>query len=79
MNAVVMRDRRLTIREIAEEVGLSTFSAHSIVTEDLAMKRVSAKFVFYSLWVKSRWRCMLEFLQQESFSISIYEAAREKS
>ena len=45
VNAVVMRDRRLTIREIAEEVGLSTFSAHSIVTEDLAMKRVSAKFV----------------------------------
>ena len=33
------------IREIAEEVGLNTFSAHSIVTEDLAMKRVSAKFV----------------------------------
>ena len=28
------------IREIAEEVGLSTFSAHSIVTEDLAMKSV---------------------------------------
>jgi transposase len=45
VNAVVMRDRRLTIREIAEEVGVSTFSAHSIVTEDLAMKRVSAKFV----------------------------------
>ena len=45
VNAVVMRNLRLTIREIAEDVGLSTFSAHSIVTEDLAMKRVSAKFV----------------------------------
>ncbi|XP_076042215.1 histone-lysine N-methyltransferase SETMAR-like [Oratosquilla oratoria] len=45
VNAVVMRDRRVTIREIAEEVGISTFSAHSIVTEDLAMKRVAAKFV----------------------------------
>ena len=33
VNAVVMRDRRLTIREITEEVGLSTFSAHSIVTK----------------------------------------------
>jgi transposase len=43
VNAVVMWDRRLTIREIAEEVGLSTFSAYSILTEDLAMKRVSAK------------------------------------
>jgi hypothetical protein len=40
-----MRDRRVTIREIAEEVGISTFSAHSIMTEDLAMKRVPAKFV----------------------------------
>ena len=40
-----MRERRLTIQEISEEVGLSTFSAHSIVTEDLAMKSVSAKFV----------------------------------
>ena len=38
VNAVVMRDRRLTIREIAEEVGLSTLSAHSIVTEDLPWK-----------------------------------------
>ena len=28
-----------------EEVGISTFSAHSIVVEDLAMKRVTAKFV----------------------------------
>ncbi|XP_072142113.1 protein GVQW3-like [Dermacentor andersoni] len=45
VNAVVMRDRRVTIREIAEEVGISTFSAHSIMTEDLAMKRVASKFV----------------------------------
>ncbi|XP_065282769.1 protein GVQW3-like [Dermacentor albipictus] len=44
-NAVVMRDRRVTNREIAEEVGISTFSAHSIMTEDLAMKRVAAKFM----------------------------------
>jgi len=40
-----MRDRRLTIRDIAEDVGLSIFSEHSIGTEYLAMKRVSAKFV----------------------------------
>ncbi|XP_037515701.1 protein GVQW3-like [Rhipicephalus sanguineus] len=45
VNAVVMRGRRVTIREIAEEVGISTFSAHSTMTEDLAMKRVAAKFV----------------------------------
>ncbi|XP_076049619.1 protein GVQW3-like [Oratosquilla oratoria] len=44
-NAVMMRNRRVTIREIAEEVYISIFSAHSILTEDLAMKRVAAKFV----------------------------------
>ncbi|XP_053960600.1 protein GVQW3-like [Anastrepha ludens] len=41
VNAVVMRDRRATIRDIAEEVDISTFSAHSIVTEDLTIKRES--------------------------------------
>ncbi|CAN8014077.1 unnamed protein product [Ixodes persulcatus] len=45
VNAVVMKDHRVTIREISEEVGISTFSAHFIMTEDLAMKRVAAKFV----------------------------------
>ncbi|KAG8222661.1 hypothetical protein J437_LFUL003783 [Ladona fulva] len=28
VNAVVMRNRRVTIREITEEVGISTFSSH---------------------------------------------------
>ncbi|XP_070388807.1 protein GVQW3-like [Dermacentor albipictus] len=45
VNAVVMRDRRVAIQEIAEEVGISTFPAHSIMTEDLAMKTVAAKLV----------------------------------
>jgi hypothetical protein len=35
----------LTVREIADEVGISTGSAHSIVTEDLHMCRVVVKFV----------------------------------
>ncbi|XP_037509168.2 protein GVQW3-like [Rhipicephalus sanguineus] len=54
VNAVVIRDRRVTIREIAEEVGISTFSAHSIMTEDLAMKRVAAKFVPKLLTVEQK-------------------------
>ncbi|XP_049271908.1 histone-lysine N-methyltransferase SETMAR-like [Rhipicephalus sanguineus] len=54
VNAVVMRDRRVTMREIAEEVGISTFSAHSIMTEDLAMKRVAAKFVPELLTVEQK-------------------------
>ncbi|XP_022239456.1 histone-lysine N-methyltransferase SETMAR-like [Limulus polyphemus] len=54
VNAMVMRDRRVTIREIAEEVGISTFSAHSIMTKDLAMKRVVAKFVPKLLTVEQK-------------------------
>jgi hypothetical protein len=40
-----MQDRRVTIRELVEEVGISTGSVHSILTDDLAMRRMSAKFV----------------------------------
>ncbi|XP_072142421.1 protein GVQW3-like, partial [Dermacentor andersoni] len=54
VNAVVMRDRRVTIREIAEEVGISTFSAHSIMTEDFAMNRVAAKFMPKLLMVEQK-------------------------
>ncbi|XP_049516978.1 histone-lysine N-methyltransferase SETMAR-like [Dermacentor silvarum] len=54
VNAVVMRDRRVTIREIAEEVGISTFSADSFMTEDLAMKRVAAKFMPKLLTVEQK-------------------------
>ncbi|GFS29193.1 protein GVQW3 [Nephila pilipes] len=42
---LVMTDRRLTVREIAEEVGVSKDSAHAILREDLNMNRVAAKFV----------------------------------
>ena len=39
-----MQDRRLTVRELVEEMGISTGSVHSILTDDLAMRRVSTKF-----------------------------------
>ena len=39
----VLNDRRVTVSEIAVEVGISTGSVHSILTEDLRMRRVSAK------------------------------------
>ncbi|XP_072141894.1 protein GVQW3-like [Dermacentor andersoni] len=54
VNAVVKQDRRATIRQIAEEVGISTFSAHSNMAEDLAMKRVAAKFVPKLLTVEQK-------------------------
>ncbi|GFS69111.1 HTH_48 domain-containing protein, partial [Nephila pilipes] len=42
---LVMADRRLTVREIAEEVGVSKDSVHAILREDLNMNRVATKFV----------------------------------
>ena len=43
-----MLDRHITVREIATELGLTIGSVHSILTEDLHMKRVTAKFVHHN-------------------------------
>lgn len=45
VRVLVMEDRRITVRELATEVGISIGSVHSILTEHLAMRRVAAKFV----------------------------------
>jgi transposase len=42
---LILEDCQLTVQEIADKVGVSIGSAHSIVTEDLHMFRVVAKFV----------------------------------
>ena len=42
---IVMEDCCLIIREIVEEVGIITESVHFILTDDLCMQRVSAKFI----------------------------------
>jgi len=39
----VLEDRHLTVREIAAKVGISIGLVHSILTENLRMRRVSAK------------------------------------
>ena len=49
-----MQDRRVTFRELVEEVGIRTGSVHSILTDDLAMRRVSAKFVPKLLTMEQR-------------------------
>jgi len=43
--AVIRGNRRLTAREVADEVGISIGSCPQIFTEKLQMRRVSAKFV----------------------------------
>jgi DNA-binding Lrp family transcriptional regulator len=40
---MVMNDHRITIREVADEVGISIGSCHNIVSYVLGMKRVAAK------------------------------------
>ena len=42
---IIRTDRHLTIREVAEDVGISFGTCQKILTEDLQIRRVSAKFV----------------------------------
>ena len=42
---MIRGNRRLTVREVADEVGISIGSCHQICTEKLQMCRVRAKFM----------------------------------
>ena len=42
---IVLLNRRITVREFAEDLNISIGSCHSIFTNDLDMTRVAAKFV----------------------------------
>ena len=42
---IVMENRRITIREVTEDVGISVGSCHAIFSDILGLKRVAAKFV----------------------------------
>ena len=43
VKAVLDRDRRLSVRLMAEEVGLPKTDVHRIITEDLHMRKICAK------------------------------------
>ena len=43
--AVIRQNRHLTVREVAEDVGIGKSSCHLILTDKLKMRRVAAKFV----------------------------------
>ena len=45
INTLVQANRCLTVRELAEECGISVGSCHHILTEELKMHRDAAKFV----------------------------------
>ena len=42
-----MNDRRITIREVANDVGISIGSCHEIFSNVLGMKRVAAKLLTF--------------------------------
>ncbi|KAG5335551.1 SETMR methyltransferase, partial [Acromyrmex charruanus] len=42
---IVLANRRITVREVVEDLNISIGSCHSIFTNDLGMRRVAAKFV----------------------------------
>ena len=45
VHGLVLEDRRITIRELAGETDISTGSVHSVLHDDLGLRRVAAKFV----------------------------------
>lgn len=55
---MVRNNRRITIREVADDVGVSIASCHEIFTKVLDMKPVAAKFVPELLNFEEKWRRM---------------------
>ena len=55
---MVMNDRRITIREVADDVGISIGSCHKNFSNVLGMERVAAKFVSKLLNFKQKQRRM---------------------
>ena len=45
VSEMIRSNRRLTVREISEDLNISNGSVRNILTTDLSMRRVSAKFV----------------------------------
>ena len=59
---VICGNRRLTVREVAEDMGISVGSCHAVLTRKHQMHRLSAKFV----------PCLLTDRQQEN-RVSIFQ------
>ena len=59
---LVVQNSRITVRELADEVGVSIGSVHTIVTADLGLRSVSAKFVSKLLTMEQK-QLRLEIVQ----------------
>jgi len=49
-----MQDRLITVRELADEVGVNIGSVHTILTADLGLRSVSAKFMLKLLTMEQK-------------------------
>jgi len=54
MRAVMAKDRRLSVRIIAEETGLGKSAVHRILTDNLHLRKICAKLVPKSLSVEQK-------------------------
>jgi len=54
VRALLRSDRRLTVRMIASELNLNHTTVHQILTEELAMKKLCAKFVPKNLTIEQK-------------------------
>ena len=54
VGALVRSDRRLTVRMIASELNLNHTTVHQILTKELAMKKLCAKFVPKNLTIEQK-------------------------
>ena len=69
---MIRSNRRLTIREISEDLNISYGSVQNILTTDLNMRQVSAKFVPRVLTVKQK-------QQRSSISLELCDLAASDS
>ncbi|GFT50727.1 protein GVQW3 [Trichonephila clavipes] len=65
VKAVVRSERRLTVREIAQECHISEGSCDEIFRKDLSMRRVSEKFVPRLLTDDEQFQRLAIFLSQD--------------
>ena len=54
VGALVRSDHRLTVRMIASDLNLNHTTVHQISTEELAMKKLCAKFVPENLTIEQK-------------------------
>ena len=68
MHAVIHQNRRLTVHEVAKEVGVCKSSCHLILTDKLKVRCVAAKFVLCLLTDAQKENCVT--VSQELFDCS---------